>query len=228
MDTPTPCRTLYIRNLPEKLKKARLRTLLHAAFTPYGRIVHLVAEKTLKLRGQAFITFDTLASSTTALRKMHGSQFLGRAMSVTYARQLSDPAASPKLGGDSTKSRSERQKDRQQNAASRNLQTGPISSAMPAVDEPPPVLLPPNNILFVDNLPSTVLQQGKPIQTAACLETLFAPFTGFVEVRSVPANDHIAFVEFADEAQSAVAMAALQGHGISEPPVPIKISFAKK
>ncbi|CDF35859.1 \Probable U2 small nuclear ribonucleoprotein B\\\, partial [Chondrus crispus] len=105
MDANPPCRTLYVRNLPDKLAKAKLRRLLHAAFTPHGHVVWIVAEKTLKLRGQAFITFEQQSSATQALRKTHATEFLGRVLSVTYARAVSDRAASAKLGGDSALSR---------------------------------------------------------------------------------------------------------------------------
>jgi U2 small nuclear ribonucleoprotein B'' len=47
------------------------------------------------------------------------------------------------------------------------------------------------------------------------------------KVRMIPAKPGIAFVEFTDDSQSAVAMQALQGFKIT-PQFPMSISFAKK
>lgn len=52
-------------------------------------------------------------------------------------------------------------------------------------------------------------------------------FPGFKEVRLVPNRHDIAFVEFANEMQSAAAKEALQGFKIT-PTHAMKISFAKK
>jgi U2 small nuclear ribonucleoprotein B'' len=88
-----PCRTLYVRNLPDRLPKQKLIELLHAAFSPYGTVLWISAQKTVKLRGQAFVTLADMASATSALRKMHGSKFLGNVVSVQYAKSVSDKAA---------------------------------------------------------------------------------------------------------------------------------------
>lgn len=110
---------------------------------------------------------------------------------------------------------------------------------------------PPNNVLFVENLPHET--------TSMMLQILFQQYPGFREVRiitsyiiynilttikfvmsvslivitcenkvrMIPAKPGIAFVEFTDDSQSAVAMQALQGFKIT-PQFPMSISFAKK
>lgn len=244
MDANPPCRTLYVRNLPEKLPKAKLRRLLHVAFTTYGHIVWIVAEMTLKLRGQAFITFEQQSSATTALRKMHGTEFMGKQISVTYAKSVSDHAASKKLGGDSTlsrKARAAKRKSEGEEAARAaaelaQKQQAAQAAALPgdgvlAADEPPPQIvapLPPNRVLFVENLPEKGAEGAKKVAVATLLTDLFARFAGFVEVRTVPGKDGIAFVEFSADAEAAVAMGGLNGHAVGDPPVPMKVTFAKK
>lgn len=247
MDANAPCRSLYVRNLPEKLQKTKLRRLLHAAFTTYGHVVWIVAEKTIKLRGQAFVTFEHQSSATNALRKMHGTEFMGRVISVTYAKAVTDRAASSKLGGDSTMSRKARAAKRRSEAEeaasvaaelAEKVRMAQVQAPMPgdgvlAADEPPPQIVaptPPNRVLFVENLPKDVGEKegGKPLPVATALTDLFARFAGFVEVRTVPGKDGIAFVEFSSEAESAVAMGGLEGHPLGVPPVPMKVTFAKK
>lgn len=242
-----PCRTLYIRNLPEKINKTKLSRLLHAALSTYGRVVCIVAEKTIKLRGQAFVTFEHQSSATGALRKMHGAEFMGRQIAVTYAKSVTDRAQSPKLGGDSTLSRKGRASKRREDAAevkrvaAEQAEAQRLSQeeapqpgeAVLTADEPPPQLLapmPPNRILFVENLPKEMGEQeaGKPLAVSTALTDLFARFAGFVEVRMVPGKDGIAFVEFGDEGESAVAMSGLQGHPLGVESMPMKVSFSKK
>lgn len=72
------------------------------------------------MRGQAFVTFDDLPSATTALRKMSGTQFMGRQMTVTYAKQLSDKVGSIQGDGGSRRARARKRKaDRDEDVAKR-------------------------------------------------------------------------------------------------------------
>jgi hypothetical protein len=50
-----PSPTLYLQGLNDKIKKNDLKTLLYHLFTSHGRIVDVVALRTLKLRGQVSI-----------------------------------------------------------------------------------------------------------------------------------------------------------------------------
>lgn len=63
--------------------------------------------------------------------------------------------------------------------------------------------------------------------TVKYLNQSYLRFPGFKEVRLVPNRHDIAFVEFANEVQSAAAKEALQGFKIT-PTHAMKISFAKK
>lgn len=78
---------------------------------------------------------------------------------------------------------------------------------------------PPNNILFIQNLPNET--------TPMMLQMLFLQYPGFKEVRMVETKPGIAFVEYADEMQSTVAMQALQSFKIT-PQNPMLITYAKK
>ena len=69
MDT-RPNHTIYINNLNEKIKKDDLKKSLYAIFTQFGQILDIVAMKTLKMRGQAFVIFKEISSATNALRSM--------------------------------------------------------------------------------------------------------------------------------------------------------------
>jgi RNA recognition motif-containing protein len=78
-DTP-PNQTIYINNLNEKVKKEELKKSLYAVFSQFGKILDIVACKTLKLRGQAWVVFDDVTAATNALRQMQGFPFYDKPM----------------------------------------------------------------------------------------------------------------------------------------------------
>ena len=70
-----PNNTIYIRNINEKLKKEDLKQQLYALFNQFGPILEVMAKKTLKLKGQAFVVFRDISSASNALVKMNGFVF---------------------------------------------------------------------------------------------------------------------------------------------------------
>lgn len=75
-----PNNTIYINNLNEKIKKEELKKSLYAIFSQFGQIIDIIALKTLKMRGQAFVIFKEIQSSTNALRSMQGFPFYDKPM----------------------------------------------------------------------------------------------------------------------------------------------------
>ena len=83
-----PNQTLYVNNLNEKLKKPALKKALFAVFSQFGRILDIVALKTLKMRGQAFVVFADVTSASNALRQMQGFPFYDKPMVRPAAHAL--------------------------------------------------------------------------------------------------------------------------------------------
>ncbi|KZO91389.1 hypothetical protein CALVIDRAFT_458731, partial [Calocera viscosa TUFC12733] len=75
---PNTC--LYINNLNDKVNKEELRAQLYGLFTPYGKVIDVVARKGAKMKGQAFVVFGDLTGATTALRAMDGEFFYDKPM----------------------------------------------------------------------------------------------------------------------------------------------------
>ncbi|CAE7201454.1 U2 small nuclear ribonucleoprotein [Pyrenophora teres f. teres] len=92
-----PNRTLYVRNLPDKLQKEHLKRNLYMLFATYGVILDIVALKTMKMRGQAHVVFRDVDSSTQAMRALQAFTFFGKDMQISYAKTKSDTIA--KLDG---------------------------------------------------------------------------------------------------------------------------------
>ena len=59
---------------------AELRKCLYLVFSQFGKILDVVAQKTPKLKGQAWICFASIAAATNALRSMQDYPFLDKPM----------------------------------------------------------------------------------------------------------------------------------------------------
>ncbi|KAL3517994.1 hypothetical protein ACH5RR_020583 [Cinchona calisaya] len=227
-DTP-PNQTIYIKNLNEKVKKEELKRSLYALFSQYGRILDIVALKTSKLRGQAWVVFSEVTAASNAVRQMQNFPFYDKPMRIQYAKTKSDCIAKAEGTYDKKKKQEEkaerkrRVEEAQHNATSNGPRAesngGPAVSSRPGRSNAQETVADPNNILFIQNLPYET--------TSMMLEVLFKQYPGFREVRIIEAKPGIAFVEFEDDIQSSVAKQALQGFKIT-PQNPMAITYAKK
>ncbi|XP_014028412.1 U2 small nuclear ribonucleoprotein B''-like isoform X1 [Oncorhynchus nerka] len=215
-----PNHTIYINNVNDKIKKDELKRSLYALFSQFGQVMDIVAMKTMKMRGQAFVVFKELASSTNALRQLQGFPFYNKPMRIQYAK--TDSEVISKIRGtfgdkDKKKDRKKKAQDQVANVAkkpalgSANTNNAPTTMQVP--DNPP------NYILFLNNLPEETNEM--------MLSMLFNQFPGFKEVRLVPGKHDISFVEFESEGQAGVAKDALQGFRITAQ-CAMKITYAKK
>lgn len=53
---------------------------MHAVFSQFGKILEVLAFKTLKHKGQAWVVFDEVSSASNALRQMQGFPFYDKPM----------------------------------------------------------------------------------------------------------------------------------------------------
>lgn len=195
---------------------------MYAIFSQFGQILDIVALKTLKMRGQAFVIFNDVTMAANALRSMQGFPFYDKPMRISYAKSQSDLIAKrygtfverPKKDPSAAKAAAKEKKK------TNGAETTPTQQAngTPAVASTGGQEL-PNKILFLVNLPEDTDQ--------TMLQVLFQPFSGFKEVRLVPGRSDIAFVEFESEQYAHLAKEALQGFKIG-PNHALKISYAKK
>lgn len=57
-----------------------LKRSLYALLSQFGQIMDIVALKTTKMRGQAFVIFKELSAATNALRQLQGFPFYNKPM----------------------------------------------------------------------------------------------------------------------------------------------------
>ncbi|ROT39464.1 small nuclear ribonucleo protein U1a [Sodiomyces alkalinus F11] len=213
-----PISTVYVRNLEERVKPHVLKEALLHIFSEYGTVIDIIAKTNLKAKGQAFVVFDNPESAQASTDELQGFVLFEKPMQVALARTRSD--ATVKTSGteeefEMHKRRRLAEKDKKkaleaaeeqkrlkrpghgaplQDAASRPVKiprgTG-LKSSHPATTVIPDEYLPPNKILFVQNLPDDYDIQA--------VTSIFGRFDGFREVRLVPGRRGIAFVEYAGE-----------------------------
>ncbi|PRT54686.1 U2 small nuclear ribonucleoprotein B'' [Wickerhamiella sorbophila] len=170
--------TLYIRNLNEKLGVQKLRAELIAIFARFGTVSGIQARKTLRLKGQAFISFELAAHAEAAREALNGQTFLGKPLDVQFAKNSlrvtieGEKAAHPSSQGHTNeKHRSKRRSESLHTSQSKRLK---------ATEKP-------NKILFVENLAESISQE--------VFSSAFNELPGFVEARLVAARA-VGFVEF--------------------------------
>jgi RNA recognition motif-containing protein len=57
---------------------------MYAMFTQFGKVIDVVALKTFRLRGQAWVVFDDVAAAVAARRAMDGFPFFGKPIVSVY------------------------------------------------------------------------------------------------------------------------------------------------
>ncbi|XP_011021009.1 PREDICTED: U2 small nuclear ribonucleoprotein B'' 2-like [Populus euphratica] len=226
-----PNQTIYVKNLNEKVKKEELKRSLYCLFSQYGRILDVVALKTAKLRGQAWVVFSEVTAASNAVRQMQGFPFYDKPMRIQYAKTMSDciteaegvydPNAKKKKKNEEKAERKKRAEESQQSAPANGkpAESNGGQTSFRQGNQGAQETAPPNNILFIQNLPHET--------TSMMLQVLFQQYPGFREVRMIEAKPGIAFVEFEDDVQSSMAMQALQGFKIT-PQNPMAVTYAKK
>ncbi|KAJ4470852.1 hypothetical protein J3R30DRAFT_1130884 [Lentinula aciculospora] len=225
--------TLYIQNLNEKIKIDVIKASLRGLFKAYGEVLNVVAHSNLRMRGQAFVSFADAEVAQKAMKEVKGFPLYSKPMQISFARSRSD-AVVKKLDNehfDEHKAQrvEHKRKTRYTNPLKQKFKAKRLASEMdgatsaPAPKRPnvqmPDEYLPPNKILFLQNLPDSVTKEQ--------LLGLFDQYPNLHEVRLIPTKKDIAFVEFTDEASSTVAKDALHNYKL-DGENKIKITFARK
>ncbi|KAL0263968.1 UNVERIFIED_CONTAM: hypothetical protein PYX00_010882 [Menopon gallinae] len=85
-----PCRTLYFRNLNERVSRGELKRRLRMLLSRYANVVDVVAWDAARLRGQAFATFRTMKDATKIKSLLDNFFFLGSPMKVHFAKDVTE------------------------------------------------------------------------------------------------------------------------------------------
>ncbi|KAN0100117.1 hypothetical protein V8E55_000101 [Tylopilus felleus] len=225
--------TLYIQNLNEKIKVDVLKASLRGLFKSYGEVLEVVAHSNLRMRGQAFVSFTSPEIAAKAMKEVRGFPLYSKPMQISFARTRSD-AVVKRMDTENFEAHKARRAEhkrttrytnplKQKFRAKRMAAELDGATAAPAPKRPavqmPDEYLPPNKILFLQNLPESVTKDQ--------LMALFSQYPNLYEVRLIPTKRDIAFVEYLDEGSAGVAKDALHNYKL-DGENKIKITFARK
>ncbi|KAK5121390.1 hypothetical protein LTR85_005222 [Meristemomyces frigidus] len=213
------CTSVYVKNIDERIKILVLVETLREVFAEYGNVVDVIAKKSIKRRGQAFVVYDSIDSAQNAIDELQAFEIFGKQMHLDFAKTRSDVTVLKEEGEQGLEQHKRHrlaEKERKQaieaaNAesvkrpATETLAERSAKTAKPAqpAGVVPDEYLPPNKVLFLRELPEDYGKDG--------LTVIFSRFPGFKELRLVPGRKGIAFVEYADEEGAIAAKEATAG-----------------
>ncbi|KAJ3337033.1 hypothetical protein HDU93_001752 [Gonapodya sp. JEL0774] len=249
-----PNQTLYVTNLNDKVNKEVLRrTLLHL-FSPYGRVIAVVALKTAKMRGQAHVVLEGIPQATGAMRGLQGFVLFEKGMRISYAKTISNavsllegkyvpPPAAVEVAARKKKAKrtrddsSDEDDDEDGEGRKRRKEGEDDGEADMETEEPTPASAPTTTAALTTTtissvaatLPNRVLFVSNlpPEITDEMLGFLFQQYAGYREVRMVPGKTDIAFVEYDTEGQAGTAKSVLDGFMLTQT-TKMKVEFAKR
>ncbi|KAH8739956.1 U1 small nuclear ribonucleoprotein A [Cryptosporidium ryanae] len=97
-------KTLYCKNLNDKINKKDLKLLLFELFIQHGIIEKITIRGGNKYRGQAFILFQDINSAINAKNSIDGRNILGKPINIEFA--ANDSIINPKMNNASINSNS--------------------------------------------------------------------------------------------------------------------------
>ncbi|CUM67614.1 uncharacterized protein PRCAT00005314001 [Priceomyces carsonii] len=192
-----PLETLYINNLNEKVSINTLENALRSNFEKYGTIIQITAHKSLKRKGQAFITFNNIEASKEALTRLQGHKLFDKVLKIDFAKSNSDNYFTD-IKQESVESRKRQRIEKRAKEDERPKKVVKIKDWQS---------LPSHNILLAQNL--------KPGANIEDLNAFFEEFQGFINARFVKVRN-LAFIEFDNENLSTECLKAIQSSKFEE------------
>ena len=189
---------------------------LQKTFEKFGKILTIWSSCVFHLRGQAWITFDTVEQAVEAKESMNEQEIFGRPMRINFAKNKADVIAKRDGTYKPRKKRVVESDDDDGENKRRRVEenVGPRKYTIPRPLKP----MPQNHILIAEDLPSDC--------TKVLLQNLFKDFVGVEDIRLI-ASKNVAFIEFQNEAFASVALKNRNNYRISETNL-LFLNYAKK
>lgn len=227
--------TVYIRNLNEKLSISSLKNQLEQLFETSGyKIENIKAHKNLKLKGQAFVSFNKNVDIDQIIDKFNTKMFCGKPMNVKIANSESDCIVENIMNQKDYKKylENERQKrlsKRQQKKQNKKRklegdyhdndndrkQTESDTKVIKKNKHNPEI---PNHILILTGLSKDIAEED--------LTNIFTKFSGFLTINMVQVRQ-LALIEFQDESNAVDCYQKL-GNEITIKEKKCTLAYAKK
>lgn len=230
-----------------------MKATLNNLFRHYGKVLDVVAHRNVRMRGQAFVSFANAEVARKAMKEVQKFPLYGKPLQLSFAKTRSEAVVKALSPEDFDSFHAERIKRKKRSrwdnpvrrkliqrkeAAATGVQPEPVAPGpkKPAV-QMPDEYLPPNKILFLQNLPVDITKDtlmslfSQSVFILFIYVSLTTPrFENLYEVRMIPTKKDIAFVEYMDEASATVAKDTLHNYKFGEAKikvgVPSHLSYA--
>eukprot|EP00124_Ichthyophonus_hoferi_P000705 Ihof_evm4s28 gene=Ihof_evmTU4s28 len=126
-----PNHTVYVRNINEKVKKEELRRSLYGLFSQYGPILDVIALKTPKCRGQAWVAFKDVSAASKSMFGLQGFVFYDRPLKLYYSTNKSNSVA--RMDGTFGKKAVVPAKEKKKAVSGEAVEAKEITATVPAV-----------------------------------------------------------------------------------------------
>ncbi|KAI5952572.1 hypothetical protein KGF54_003439 [Candida jiufengensis] len=201
MTSIEPKQTIYVNNINDKVSINKLRSSLQALLQNYSPNKILI-QKTLKLKGQAFITFDNIEIASKAVKDLDKKELFDKPINVNFAKSNSDDVfdkdkdeinsrrnsrKESKIQKKVAESKSKLTKKKASKKDSKSTKEQPTSIDIKSWQN-----LPPNKILLLQNIDNIKNINKNQV------EEFFEDYAGLELIRYIKPRN-LSFIEFENE-----------------------------
>jgi U2 small nuclear ribonucleoprotein B'' len=232
VDLGLPHATLYVQNLPEKLRFGHLQAYFRDTCVRSNvALRRVILRRGLAFKGQCWLLFGSIEEAKRAVALMQGTRLLGKSLGVRFARFPTSRNPQDVLQRQAYRRQRPprmtlRQRRLQMASNAATMSPSALASVQPQSQRPlmeglstAEALQMPNKILFLQDIPDGV--------DGSELTDIFKRFPGFGEVRVVPTRRDVAFVEFDAELQAVHARNTMDRQLLRPNALPLRVTFAK-
>ena len=215
--TVEPKRTIYINNINEKVSINKVRSalgILLQKFTP----ISISVAKTLKLKGQAFVTFPSIDNASKAIETLNNQEVFNQRINATFAELNSDTLLNKDELKQIRRKRQDEYKIKKQSTKTKSSKPATTKSKIKKTKQ----TLPPNRTLLLQNISSSL-----PVSKES-LNEYFQSFAGFEVARYLGVRN-LSFVDFENEDFAKACLQSVDENDMKEKfGDDIQLSYAKK
>ncbi|KAI5949439.1 hypothetical protein KGF57_004649 [Candida theae] len=180
-----PKQTVYVNNINDRVSTNKVRSVLETNLQKY-RPVSISLAKTLKLKGQAFLTFQSIGDASRAIEALNNQEYFGKRVRATFANSNSDTLL------DKKELKQIRTRRQQEHKVSKQSTKHAKSTVDKSKIKKQNQKLPPHRILLLQNI-SPALHVTKE-----SLDEFFEKFAGFEAARFIKVRS-LAFIDFEND-----------------------------
>ncbi|KAH9829313.1 uncharacterized protein C8Q71DRAFT_791022, partial [Rhodofomes roseus] len=200
---------------------AVLKASLRSLFKAYGEALDVVAHSNLRMRGQAFVSFESAKIAKKALKEVRGFPLYSKPMQISFARTRSD-AVVKKIDAAHYEEHKMRRLEHKKAIRYTNPLKRKYKACKQAMEMDGTGAVPVSKRLNVQ-MPDEYLPPNKISSCRTCPRA----YPNLHEVRLIRTKKDIAFVEYMDESSATMPKDALHNYKL-DGENKIKITFARK